>query len=70
MIKALLLSPVEQVLQPGGENRWGVWVTGFGDFVDVDQDYNAHGYDFTTGGFSVGVDYRVTDQLALGAMGE
>jgi fibronectin-binding autotransporter adhesin len=63
-------SPVEQAMQPTPENRWGVWVTGFGDFVNVDSDYNGHGYDFTTGGVSVGVDYRITDQLAIGAMGE
>jgi len=61
---------VEPVLQPGPENRWGVWVTGFGDFVNVDGDGNAKGYDFTTGGVSVGVDYRITDHLAIGAMGE
>jgi outer membrane autotransporter protein len=61
---------VEQVLQPGPENRWGVWVTGFGDFVNVDSDSKANGYDFTTGGFSLGVDYRITDRLAVGAMGE
>jgi hypothetical protein len=41
-----------------------VWVTGFGDFVNVDADANAKGYDFTTGGVSLGVDYRITDQLA------
>jgi outer membrane autotransporter protein len=63
-------SPVEQALQPTPENRWGIWVTGFGDFVNVDGDYNAHGYDFTTGGVTVGVDYRITDQFAIGAMGE
>ncbi len=63
-------SPVERALQPGPENRWGVWVTGFGDFVNVDGDYNARGYDFTTGGVTVGVDYRMTDQLAIGGMGE
>jgi outer membrane autotransporter protein len=63
-------SPAEKALQPAPENRWGVWATGFGDFVNVDQDYNAHGYDFTTGGFSVGVDYRITDHLGIGAMGE
>src|SRR5271166_1083425 len=63
-------SPVEQVLQPGPQNRWGVWVTGFGDFVNVDSDSNAKGYDFNTGGFSLGVDYRISDQLAIGAMGE
>src|SRR5262249_20190594 len=49
-------APVEQALQPAPENRWGVWVTGFGDFVNVDSDSNANGYDFTTGGFSLGVD--------------
>ena len=63
-------SPVEQALQPEPENRWGVWVTGFGDFVNVDADYNAKAYNFTTGGFSVGIDYRLTDYLAIGAMGE
>jgi uncharacterized protein with beta-barrel porin domain len=61
---------VEQVLQPAAENRWGVWVTGFGDFVNVDADSNAKGYDFTIGGVSLGVDYRLTDQLAIGVMGE
>ena len=61
---------VEPILRPGPENRWGVWVTGFGDFVNVDADGNANGYDFTTGGFSLGIDYRIGDQLAIGAMGE
>ena len=45
-------------------------MTGFGDFVNVDADYNAKAYNFTTGGFSVGIDYRLTDYLAVGAMGE
>ena len=61
---------VEPILQPGPENRWGVWTTGFGDFVSVDRDANANGYDFTTGGVSLGVDYRITDQLAIGVMAE
>ena len=61
---------VEPILQPGPENRWGVWVTGFGDFVSVDGDANAKGYNFTTGGVSLGIDYRITDQLAIGVMGE
>jgi outer membrane autotransporter protein len=61
---------VEPILRPGPQNRWGVWVTGFGDFVNVDGDGNANGYDFTTGGVSLGIDYRITDQLAIGVMGE
>jgi outer membrane autotransporter protein len=63
-------SVVEPVLQPGPQNRWGVWVTGFGDFVNVDGDGNSQGYNFTTGGVSVGIDYRITDQLAIGVMGD
>jgi outer membrane autotransporter protein len=61
---------VEPILQSGPQNRWGVWVTGFGDFVSVDADANANGYNFTTGGVSLGIDYRITDQLAIGVMGE
>jgi outer membrane autotransporter protein len=61
---------VEPVLQHAPENRWGVWVTGFGDFVNVDGDGNSQGYNFTTGGVSIGIDYRITDQLAIGVMGD
>jgi outer membrane autotransporter protein len=57
------------VFQPGPQNRWGVWVNGWGDFVSVDNDNLAKGYNFTTGGGSVGVDYRITDALALGIFG-
>ena len=63
-------SVVEPILQPGSGNRWGVWVTGFGDFVSVDADANAKGYDLTTGGVSLGIDYRILDQLAIGVMGD
>ena len=63
-------SVVEPILQRVPDNHWGVWVTGFGDFVNLDGDGNAKGYDFTTGGASLGIDYRITDQLAIGAMGD
>jgi fibronectin-binding autotransporter adhesin len=63
-------STVEPILQPGPENRWGVWMTGFGDFVTVDADSNANGYDFTTGGVSLGIDYRILDHLVIGVMGD
>jgi outer membrane autotransporter protein len=61
---------VEPILKPGPENRWGVWITGFGDFVSVDGDANANGYNFTTGGVSLGIDYRLTDELVIGVVGE
>ncbi|MGA8660061.1 MAG: autotransporter domain-containing protein [Chthoniobacterales bacterium] len=59
----------QPVLQPTPENRWGVWVNGWGDFVSVDNDSFAKGYDFTTGGVTVGIDYRITDHLAIGLFG-
>jgi autotransporter-like protein len=58
------------VFQPGPQNRWGVWVNGWGDFVSVDDDNFAKGYHFTTGGGSVGIDYRITDSLAVGIFGK
>jgi Autotransporter beta-domain len=45
-------------------------MTEFGDFVSVDSEENARGYGFATGGVSLGIDFRVTDFLAIGAMSE
>jgi T5SS/PEP-CTERM-associated repeat protein len=64
-IKEVAPSP----LQPAPENRWGVWVTGFGDFVNVDNEGSAEGYNFTTGGVTVGIDYRLTESFVIGLMG-
>jgi outer membrane autotransporter protein len=60
---------VPPALVPGPTNRWGVWVNGWGDWVNVNDDNGAKGYNFTTGGVSVGVDYRITDNLAVGIFG-
>jgi len=53
--------------QPGP--RWGVWASGWGDWVNVDGTSTADGYNFTTGGMSAGVDYLITDHLAVGLFG-
>ena len=57
------------VLTPAAENRWGVFVTGNGDFVNVQGDSNSPGYNFTTAGVTIGIDYRVTDHFAVGLAG-
>jgi outer membrane autotransporter protein len=54
------------VLAPTPSNRWGVFVTGLGEFTTVDSTSNAPGYDVNTGGFTLGVDYRLTPNFALG----
>jgi autotransporter-associated beta strand protein len=54
------------VLAPAPDNRWGVFVTGVGEFTNVDSTSNAAGYDVDTGGVTFGVDYRVCPFFALG----
>jgi outer membrane autotransporter protein len=53
--------------QPGP--RWGIWGNGYGDWVNLDSTDVAKGYNFTTGGMSAGIDYLITDHLAVGIFG-
>ncbi len=53
---------------PPAENRWGAFLTGVGEWVDVDGDGNARGYDITTGGFTLGADYKFSPNFAAGLM--
>jgi fibronectin-binding autotransporter adhesin len=54
------------VFAPTPNNRWGVFVTGLGEFTNVDSTPNAAGYNVDTGGFTLGVDYRLTPNFAIG----
>jgi outer membrane autotransporter protein len=54
-----------QVIAPV-ENRWGVFLSGTGEWVSVGNTYNARGYDLTSGGFTLGIDYKVTPNFAVG----
>lgn len=56
----------ESVFQPTPDNPWGVFVGGAGEFVDVQGDQNANGYHLASGGLTVGADYRLSEQLAVG----
>jgi outer membrane autotransporter protein len=59
----------KNILAPSPENRWGVWISGNGDYVNVSGDGNGHGYDFISGGVTFGLDYRLTPDLAIGVAG-
>jgi outer membrane autotransporter protein len=61
-----VIEPSKNLLTPSPENKWGVWIAGSGDFVNVSGDGNGQGYDFSTGGVSLGLDYRLTRNLAVG----
>ena len=54
------------VFAPTPDNRWGVFVTGLGEFTNVDSTTNAAGYNVDTGGFTFGIDYRLTPNFAIG----
>ena len=59
----------QPVFAPIPQNRWGVFVTGIGEFTDVDSTFNASGYDLATGGFTMGIDYRIGSHFAIGLTG-
>jgi outer membrane autotransporter protein len=44
-------------------------VTGYGDFVNVEDAGSVKGYDFTIGGMSLGIDYRLTPHFVIGILG-
>jgi len=54
--------------QPGitSSNRWGFFITGTGEVVDVENTTIVNGYSFDKGGVTVGADYRLTDHFAIG----
>jgi hypothetical protein len=53
---------------PVEENRWGAFLSGTGEWVNVSGDDNARGYNLDSGGFTLGVDYKFTPNFAMGIM--
>jgi len=49
--------------------KWGVFLTGLGDFADIGSTSNAKGFNLATGGFNLGGDYRFTPNFAVGVTG-
>ncbi len=47
--------------------RWGFFISGTGEIVDVESTSAARGSSLDTGGVTVGVDYRATEHFVLGA---
>jgi outer membrane autotransporter protein len=57
------------VLAPIPENRWGFFATGLGEFTDVSGADGARGFNFRTGGVTLGADYRIGSNFAIGLTG-
>lgn len=47
-------------------NRWGFFISGTGEFGDLESTGAARGSSFMTGGVTIGADYRVNNQFVLG----
>ncbi len=47
---------------------WGVFLSGTGEWVSVGNTDNARGYNLDSGGFTLGIDYKVTPNFAIGLM--
>ena len=62
---------VEETAPPS--TRWGAFITGSGELTktgeESENDPGAHGYQLNQAGFTMGVDYRVTDHWAIGLSG-
>ncbi len=56
----------KELRAPEESNRLGVFITGVGEFTNIGNTANAQGYDLTTGGFTIGVDYKVTPNFVIG----
>ncbi|EDY18046.1 outer membrane autotransporter barrel domain protein [Chthoniobacter flavus Ellin428] len=56
---------VQQPVAPA-EDRWGAFLSGTGEWVSVGNTDNARGYTIDSGGFTLGLDYKVTPNLAIG----
>ena len=48
------------------QSRWGFFATGSGEWADVETTAQARGSEFSTGGITVGADYRVNRNLVVG----
>jgi uncharacterized protein with beta-barrel porin domain len=48
------------------DQRWGAFLSGTGQWVNVGDTDHARGYDMDSGGFTLGLDYKVTEHFAVG----
>jgi autotransporter-associated beta strand protein len=48
------------------DRPWGVYVDGLGQFVNIDGDSKAQGYNLTSGGATLGVDRQINKQFVVG----
>lgn len=61
-----VISAPAPVIAPA-DNRWGFFLSGTGEVIDIESTSAARGSDLETLGVTVGADYRVSSRFVLGA---
>ncbi len=59
----------KDILSPAPDNKWGVWTMGNGLFGRVTNVSQVPNYNFNSGGFLVGGDYRWSEKFVTGVFG-
>ena len=64
-----VLQQQQETFRFGGAKQgiWGAWISGHGTFGDFDAADSQAGFEFNTGGVTLGFDYRLLETLAAGA---
>ncbi len=56
----------KDILTPTPDNKWGVWVQGNGVFAQATNISNVPSYNYQSGGFMTGLDYKWGENLTTG----
>jgi len=56
----------KDILSPAPDNKWGVWVQGNGNFARATNASQVPNYNFESGGFLAGADYRWSENFVTG----
>ena len=56
----------KDILSPAPDNKWGVWVQGNGNFARTTNASQVPNYNFESGGFLAGADYRWSENFVTG----
>jgi autotransporter-associated beta strand protein len=62
-----IMDPNKDILRPGPDNRWGLFLDGNGIFAQANSGNMLPTYNAQSGGMTVGVTYRVNPVLSVGA---
>jgi len=61
-----VVDPKKDILRPGLDNRWGMFVDGNGIFANANSANMLPGYNFESGGITTGLTYKWNDSVGTG----